>query len=359
MKKIFLLTVLGLTFITQSCIKDNEDPIAIPKSDGAVVSPNVGGASQPNQVWIDLGTEDVAYNKRTDWDFGFYTGTQFKVILNSSIMMAAGKIPNATNIDEVKEADLYDLQEKVVVASFDPANEQFIDDPKGYIVTGRTAISEITANDDSVYLINMGFDIYKGVETPGTAYTGGESRGWKKVQITRVNDGYKIKYANLNEKTHQEYIITKNSDFNFNFFSTISGKEVSAQPEKKKWDIGFTVITNVIAGAGSYIYADFVVTNVLGGASAYQVTVKAPATGQARYDQFKIEDIDVTKFINNDQTVIGANWRNPIGANGLEVYSDRFYVIRDADGYFFKLRFTRMTDPNGNRGFPQFEYKPL
>ncbi len=361
MKKLFIFSLLGLTLFTQSCINDNEDPIAIPPTDGAVIDPEVGGASQPNQVWIDLSSEQKTYNKRTDWDLGFYSGDQFKVAINYSVMMAAGAIPNATNIDAVKESDVTALKEKVQVGTFDPTNETYIDDPKGYIITGRTAIAEIKANDSEnpVYLVNMGRNLYTGAEVPGTVYTAGDARGWKKVQIVRYNDGYKIKYADLNETTHKEYIVSKKPEYDYTFFSMVNNKEVNIQPEASKWDLGFTVMTNVIAGAGSYIYADFVVTNVLGKVSAYQVTATAPVTGQTAYDQFKLENVDSSKFINNDQTIIGANWRNPVGTNGLEVYSDRFYVIRDADGYFFKLRFTRMTDINGYRGFPQFEYKPL
>lgn len=361
MKKLFIYSLLGLSFFTQSCINDNEDPIAIPPTDGAVVSPEVGGASQPNQVWIDLSSEEKTFNRRTDWDFGFYSGSQFKVSINYSIMMAAGAIPNKTNIDDVKESDVTELKTKVDVGTFDPTNEAYIDDPKGYIITGRTAIAEVRANDSEnpIYLVNMGRDIYNGAEVPGTVYTGGSSRGWKKVQIVRSNDGYKIKYADLNDTTHKEVIIAKNTAYNYTFFSIMNNKEVNIQPEKSKWDLGFTVMTNVIAGAGSYIYADFVVTNVLGNVSAYQVTATAPITGQTAYENFKLQDVDNSKFINDNQTIIGANWRNPVGVNGLEVYPDRFYVVRDADGYFFKLRFTRMTDVNGMRGFPQFEYKPL
>lgn len=361
MKKIFLLSLLGLTLFTQSCLNDNEDPVSISPTDGAVIEPEVGGASQPNQVWIDLSSEQKTYNKRTDWELGFYSGDQFKVTINYSIMMAAGAIPNATNIDAVKESDVTLLKEKVQVGTFDPINETYIDDPKGYISTGRTAIAEIKANDSEnpVYLVNMGRGLYTGAQTPGTVYTAGDARGWKKVQIVRFNDGYKVKYADINETSHQEYIVSKKPEFDYTFFNMTNHKEVNIQPEASKWDLGFTVMTNIIAGAGSYVFADFVITNVLGKVSAYQVTATAPNTGQSAYEQFKLENVESSKFINNDQTIIGANWRNPVGTNGLEVYSDRFYVIRDADGYFFKLRFTRMTDINGYRGFPQFEYKPL
>ncbi|WP_449399547.1 HmuY family protein [Chryseobacterium wanjuense] len=120
----------------------------------------------------------------------------------------------------------------------------------------------------------------------------------------------------------------------------------------------FTVFTNIISGAGSYIYADFVTTNNVAGVGAYQVLVTS-GSGVEAYNNFKTSDIDQSKFIYNDQRVIGANWRNPVGTNGLEVYGDRFYIIKDAEGYYFKLRFTRLTSTSGERGRPQFEYKPL
>ncbi|WDF45715.1 HmuY family protein [Chryseobacterium sp. KACC 21268] len=361
MKKLFIYISIISGFLFQSCINDNEDPVAVAPLDGSVVNPVVGGPTQPNQIWFDLSSGKETMNVRTDWDLGFYSGSQFKVIINTSIMMAAGAIPNANNIDAVKESDLTALKEKVQVANFDPTNETYVDTVTGQYLTEHTAISEIAANDaeNAVYLLNMGRDIYQGSVSVGSVVTGGDSRGWMKIQITRNGTGYKIKYANLNDTTHKEVNIDKNSDYNFNFFSLKNNRELLIQPEKHNWDLCFTVFTNTIAGAGTYIYADFVLSNLLSGVAAYEVTVTAPATGVEAYNNFKAEDIDPTKFIANDHRAIGGNWRNPVGTNGLETYGDRFYVIRDAEGYFFKVRFTRMTNTEGIRGYPQFEYKPL
>ncbi|CAI8939868.1 HmuY family protein [Chryseobacterium sp. IT-36CA2] len=360
MKKILFSLLIGASFISQSCINDNEDAVMVAPSDGAVVNPNVGGATQPNQVWIDLGTNTEVATKRTDWDFAFYTGNSFKVVLNSSIMMAAGKIPNATNIDLVTDASVTALKEQVQVANFNPANEAYIDDVKGNFPTGNTAIEEIKADDsqNGVYLVNMGRKIFTGNVPTGSVTTGGDSRGWMKVQVVRSGANYKIKYAELNATEHKELTITKNTAYNYNFVSLEKNSEVTVQPEKKKWDLCFTVFTNLIAGAGSYIYADFVLSNNVGGVGAYEVKVTS-GSGVEAYNNFKTSDIDPSKFIYNDQRVIGGNWRNPVGANGLEVYGDRFYVIKDAEGYYFKLRFTRITNTAGERGRPQFEYKPL
>jgi len=373
MKKILFCLLIGASFISQSCLNDNEDPVSVMPSDGAIVDPGVGGATQPNQVWIDLSDIDPitkkpkeTLTKRTDWDLALYSGNEFKVVLNSSIMMAAGKIPNATNIDLVTEASVATLQTQVQVADFNPANVAYIDDVKGNFPTDKTAIEEIKANesDNAVYLVNMGKEIYSGSVPTGSVATGGDSRGWMKVQIVRTATGYKVKYAELNSTTHKELNISKNAAYNYNFVSLKNDKEVFIQPEKKKWDICFTVFTNTIIGAGSYIYADFVTLNNVGGAGAYEVIVPSTSSGVEAYTNFKVSDVDQSKFIHNDQRVIGANWRNPVGANGLEVYGDRFYVIKDAEGFYFKLRFTRLTKSTtngqaGERGFPQFDYKPL
>lgn len=375
MKKIFYCLLVGAAFIAQSCINDNEDPVSVAKIEGSIADPRVGGATQPNQVWIDLSETDPVtkgplqkLNRRTDWDLALYSGPEFKVVLNSSIMMAAAKIPNVTDFSQVTEATVSTLKNQVQVANFNPANEVYIDDVKGDFPYGYTAIEEIKANDseNGVYLVNMGKEIYTGSVPVGSVATGGDSRGWKKVQIVRSGEGYKVKSADIDGSNYYEVTVNKNAAYNYNFISLKNKSEVSIQPERKKWDLCFTVFTNTISGAGSYIYADFVTINNVGGTGAYEVIVPAGTSGVETYNNFKTSDINPSKFIYNDQRVIGSNWRNPVGTNGLEVYGDRFYILKDPNGYYFKLRFTRLTKANTDdqgvkdeRGFPSFEYKPL
>lgn len=106
-------------------------------------------------------------------------------MLNSSIMMAAAKIPNVTDFSQVTEATVSTLKNQVQVANFNPANEVYIDDVKGNFPSGYTAIEEIKANDseNAVYLINMGKEIYSGSVPVGSVATGGDSRGWKKYRL--------------------------------------------------------------------------------------------------------------------------------------------------------------------------------
>ena len=112
--------------------------------------------------------------------------------------------------------------------------------------------------------------------------------------------------------------------------------------------------------AGSYFYADFVTTNTLNGVGAYQVSVTG-SLDQA-YTAFKLKDVEPAKFVFNDHRAIGDKWRTTTGTatNPVPfVYSDRFFVLKDAEGFYFKLRFNKMKDENGNRGFTNFEFEPL
>lgn len=361
MKKILFYLLIGGAFTAQSCINDNEDPVAVAKTDGYTVDAKVGGATQPNQVWFDFGTNSMILTKRNDWDLAFYAGNEFKVVLNSSVAMAAAKIPNATDIKQVTTASVGTMTTDVVVGPYSTANIGYIDDVKGNIPSGYTAIEEVKANasDNGIYLINMGVKVYTGNVAAGSVNTGSESRGWMKIQVVRQGNGYKVRYAPLDETTNiKELNITKNSAYNYNFVSLVNDSQLSIQPEKKNWDIGFTVFTNVIEGAGTYVYADFITINNMGGAGAYEVKVTGTTTGAEAYNAFKFSDIDQTKFVYNDQRVIGSNWREA-GPSGSQVKSTVFYVIKDAEGYYFKLRFKNMTDEKGERGHPQFEYKPL
>lgn len=355
-------------FIFNSCVKEDDSPIVIPPFEGKVVTLladdkiNKGDPTEANQFWIELGTGKVTITHRENWDLGFYSGDDFRVILNSSLVMSVGKIENAINIDAVNSQTVASLKSLVQVANFQN-NSQYIDNPNGQILAQTTGIDEIKLdeNQNNVYLLNMGHKTYMGSTTVGSVYTMGEARGWKKIRILRHNGGYKIQYADLDDTNHKEFIVTKDSNYNHQFFSFKTENYVEIQPRKMNWDLSFTVFTN-LTNAGSfmtsYVYPDFIISNTLGNVSAYEV-VTAAGQGETEYTNFKLENVEPSKLVSNDQRIIGSNWRTTTGANGAEVYSNKFYIIKNSVGLYYKLRFLRIKDEAGNRGYPQFEYKPL
>lgn len=321
---------------------------------GQSLSPAVGGATQPNQVYIDLSSGGNATALRTSWDLGFYSGSEFKVAINGSLKMAAKQL-ETTNIDEVQVAD-----ESMIIAQGQGFATQ-IDHPAGLI--SGTAIATISDNDadNKVYLINMGSNPSETAPAAGSeGSASGSSRGWKKVRILKSGNDYKIQYADIDATTHEEKIISKNSAFNFTFFSLTSKNVVNVEPQKNQWDINFTTFTNLVGPTTPYYYPDFVVTNLKGGARSYQVLTSAFS-----YESFTRANVTDASFT-EDQRNIGSNWRSTsvTGPGGVPVSAfvlrtDRFFVIKDPAGNIYKLKFTGGANSAGERGFPTFEYALL
>lgn len=295
--------------------------------------------------------------KRTDWDLGFYSGDEFAVILNTSALMSASPIPGVTELNQVTSTSVASLMMQVQVANFNPENIQYIDDVRGNYLDNGTVIKEL----NTVYLINLGYGIYNGPFDPGTSYSGGDLRGWKKIKITEADaDSYTLQYANLDDAQYQEAVITKEPTHNFTFFSLVGGNIADIQPPRQDWDICFTIFVNEVIDLegntqGSYIFSDFVMTNTLTETSVYQV-VTNETTLLEDYNNFTAADINPSLFTSNDHRAIGANWRTVPGAI---VRKDRFYVLKDSQGVNFKIRFISMSDAEGYRGHPVFEFEPL
>ncbi len=324
---------------------------------GSSIAAEVGGASQPNQVYVDLSSGNKTSVPRVSWDLGFYSGSEFRVALNSSVKMSVKKLETA-NIDEVQ------VEDPSMIINTGQGNVNQVDAPAGNInETAMTAVSD-NNDDNKVYIINMG-------NNPGTtpavgseATASGPHRGWKKVRILKSGNDYKIQYADLGATTHQEKTISKNAAFNFTFFSLVSNNVVPVEPQKNQWDLNFTSFVNVVSLGGPpvpYNYPDFVVTNTKGGASSYQVLNSEGFT----YDSFTRANVNETKFT-ADQRNIGSNWRatSVVGPDGNPVSQfvvrlDRFFVVKDAAGNIYKLKFTSALSATGERGFPVFQYALL
>ena len=316
---------------------------------GGSFNPEVGGPNQGNQVYLDLSSQSSTLVQRDSWDLGFYNGDDFRVTINGSIYMAV-KALSGTNIDAITQADVSSIQAQVAVGTFNPANAAYVDAPNGNIL--ETAIAEISPNynENPVYLLNLGYEVGTDTPTTGSVAIAGEQRGWKKIRILRSGNDYVLQYANLNDTSHQEITISKDPAYNFNHVSFNSNTTVNVEPQKEKWDICFTVFTNVLSGAGSYGFSDFVYHNRKGSTLAYRVN-----TTDFQYDNFESNNIIESNF-SSDQTIIGSSWRSVF--NGT-TYDDRFYIIKDSNGNMYKLKFLALTNNDGVRGYPEFEYKLL
>ncbi|WP_394420794.1 HmuY family protein [Tenacibaculum mesophilum] len=357
--KFFTLILLTTMYSFISCGSDNDlpsEPIKV-VIEGAEVSPEVGGPNQPNQVYIDLSTNTTTEIKRDSWDLGFYSGSEFRVVINGSISMAAAKL-STTDIDAVSSStqEVKDLQPLVRTNTYTDESAPFVDHPSGDITKTAIAEIEVTEANNKVYLVNLGYEVATDKPATGSYSANGDERGWKKIRVLKEGDAYVLQYADLDATTHKEIVITKTEGYHFTFFSFNTEAKVNVEPMKENWDLNFTIFTDLLPSYGPYVYADFVVNNIKSNVKGYMIdTEKENYT----YNDFTLTDVKVENF-GDTQTVIGKSWRVGGGPSSLPSRKDNvFYVIEDTDGNLYKLKLLALTNDAGERGYPEFVYSLL
>lgn len=305
---------------------------------------NGGGATYGNKVFVDLSANRQTPVQRTNWDLGFYSASgtdSFRVILNASCAMMARQI-NKNDLNAVTAADTVGFTTDVAYSAFAPSPTQmaYIDYPDGDI--SRTAMGPVAANasDNKVYIINRG----TGIGTPAPL------RGWKKIRVLRnATGGYTLQYADIAATSYSTLEIPKDGTYFFNYVSFDNGL-VNVEPAKNKWDIAWCYTGYVFNFGGEvpYMFQDFIVQNRNVAVAKVMVATK---TYEA-FNESSLTDGTITTW-STKQSTIGSDWRATQPAPAAN--TDRYYIIRDGDGNYYKVRFKALTD-GGVRGFPSLEF---
>ena len=320
---------------------------------------NGGGPTYPNRVFIDLSASRQTAVLRTNWDLAFSTGSDFTVLLNSSNGMMARPL-NKTDLNTVTAADTVGWGNQLSLAAVfaalvNPTPDwvaeaiNWIDNPAD--PRGNPAIDPIsaTASENKVYIVNRG----NGPGNPAPAL------GWKKIRILRNGNGYTLQYADISATTFSEVQINKDNQFGFVYVSLSNGSIVNVEPPVQRWDIAWNGFTNSIPFNSSnlgmvtvpYYFQDIIIQNLTG------VETAQVLTSTITYEAFAEADLASVDFSNQNQIKIGSGWRTGGGPGSPpSIRTDRFYVIKDADGNYYKLRFTALTT-DGQRGRPRFEFE--
>ncbi|MBK6264431.1 HmuY family protein [Marivirga sp. S37H4] len=300
---------------------------------------NSGGADFPLQSFADLSKHSVRSVDKYSWDLGFTTDNTFRVILNSSAQVMARAI-DKVDLTNVTAEDTVDFANEMQIGFMATnAAVAWIDSPNGDL--SATAIAEISANDseNKVYIIKRL----------------GDHRDWKKVKINRNGDGYSIQYADIDATEFSTTEIQKDAAYNFKFFDLDQG-ETEFEPAKDTWDIMYGTYTEIVSfgqPAIPYSYNDYIIIN------RNQTSVSLVMVEDFSFEEFSIEHTTEVSF-ESEINALGANWRQGGGPGSApQLFDDRFFVIKDADENFYKIRFTRLYSEDGERGYPEFEYQLL
>lgn len=315
---------------------------------------NDGAEKYANMVYVDLSNNSQIQIKRKSWNLGFYCGDEFRVILNSSYTTVA-VASEKTDFAAVTLEDAQKAPNIAAGAMSEDFSADWIDDVEGDLT--KTAFGMIAENaaENKVFFVASADNK---TNTDGT-----ENRSlWYKVKVTRNGEGYRVEYGKVGDTTPKTVEIAKNPIYNFVGLSLESGEKVDAQAEGKKWDIMWAyaaAVSQMASGPVTSFSQDVVTSNSVGGVETAVVMVDEQTT----YDNFKVTDITSKADFEKKANVIGTTWRTPAmpGVTNAGVKTDRFYVLKDSYGNYYKLRFTKFgTGTDGTeRGRPEIEYALL
>ena len=319
-------------------------------SDEFIIEGN-GDENFQYSVYVDFSANRQTRADRKSWNLGFWCGDEFRVVLNGAYSTAAtpsdkSDIKDVTLADANAVTDEFNLNTNPMGAM--GLSETIFDTPDGSL-TG-TAFAEISAdeNENKVYFVASDGDKDNSREM------------WWKVKVTRKNDGYNVQFGRVNGGDVQSIDIAKDKAYNFVFLSLEKAKTVSAEPQTDKWDMKWSYdLAHAYMGMSSYLMfsQDVLTINTWGG-----VKVATVMTTDKAYDALTANDIPSLTF-SSDREAIGTTWRSTGGMGGSGgVKTDRYYVICDPAGNYYKIRFIRggfSTTEGGTRGRPELEYELL
>ena len=349
-KKILLVASAALLFT--ACKKDKDPVFVINNSSGAqvelngITSAGEAGGSAGNSVYLDLSSDKTTTALRSGWDLGFYSGPEFRVIINNT-SSAGAKVLAKNDLTQVDETDTIGLTLSVNQFNPLPSDLVYFDDINGNITS--TVIPAASANDASnnVVIINRG------------AGGGITARPWMKIRVLRnATGGYTLQYARIKETTFQTLTVPKSDDYHFTFVSFDKGI-VAVEPPKENWDIVWSYSLfhqDFGAGLAPYNFADMIAVNHLSNVQVRQRTYATEAIATAAYDAFNRDSVNANPVAPGRWT-IGSGWRSTQPATGAR--RNIFYVIKDPAGNYYKFRCLSMGvgSDGETRGKPVFAYK--
>ncbi len=329
MNRNIILSVLLIIVAFSSCFKEDE-MVKLPPQGDVVKGKVALGKDYKDQIFFDIATNEIiSTNLKTDWDLSFEAAPDsFDIYLNYSKKMYAGT-SKETSLDKVTSSSGITLKFDDITGN--PDSAAFVD---WYF------------EKDGVYTSNE----YVYVVDRGLGLDGEELLGKKKIIVQIENGNYKLHYANLDGSDDKELIIEKNNDYHYMYFSFDNGI-VDIAPKKLDWNLQFTRYATILpVGDGTTI--EYLVTGVL--TNPYNVEV---AEDTISFEGIELEDVENYSF-SKDFDAIGYDWK--IFSDGeYTIDTNKSFIIKNNDGFYYKLRFIDFYDENGIKGTPTFEIVKL
>ena len=326
-----LAFLLLLMFFLHSCFED-ESPVP-PHEQGDLEEGQAAlGPTYGNQVYFDLSdNEVVASNILSDWDLSFSGETGgWTIRLNSSRFMLAGN-----SMDTIFSGNLDPEQ---LDMRFDTSDGN---PDSTAIGTWYEPSGDSIRSLRYVYLIDLGTDDQ------------GEAIGFKKVSFDLAGNDILLRMANPDSSMDTIVHVRLDPQALSTYYSFQNGVRDNV-PEPGTWSLLFSRYTTMLVTDEGDDYPYLVV-----GALLNPNGVQAALDTIHDFMDIGIGDIAELEFTSRAD-IIGYEWKEyDFDAGVYTIVPGLSYVIRDRDGFYYKLRFVDFYSDEGIKGYPTFEYVRL
>ncbi len=311
-----------------SCEKPEELWELPPAGSETVTSVNMG-PNYDNAVYVNLKTGTTQTRNIYSWHLGFATGAT-----ENHIVMNGGNEVQIHQTGDTAFANTYTVGSSTA---------WLWDNPNGKVDSTAFAgwYDTITnSSRNTVYIVDLGTKA---------------SVRYKKLKVLSVSPtSFVVMHANLDGSNELTVTIPKSVQSNYTYYNLELNRFVSFEPENFSWDLLFTRYRHV------YYDMDPITPYYVNGAliNTKFVMVKE-TTGLA------FEEIDQTKatqlLLTQKADEIGFDWKffDLNGSGKYVVDSKKIFIIKDKDGYLYKLKFIDFYDEAGTKGVPKFAYQRL
>lgn len=320
MKNIKALILFSLIVFVSSC-EEPELPVE-PVNSGEVEREQLNMQSNYEmQLYYDLETNSVVKeNSKLSWDIAFQMNSEYNMVLNGA---RASKIAFYEGLSFADKPDTTDSK-----WSFDASSGNL-----------DSTAAKTFLEKKGLFVLDRGYD------------PKGKKTGYRKFTIEIEQDSYKLQYGKFEDTEPATTFIEKDSTYNFVSFSFKTNSVYIHEPARENWDLLFSQYTHLFEDPP----IPYLVTGVL--INPYKVAVSEIT--DIEFKDISLEDAQKAQ-LSRKQDIIGYDWKfYSFDEAAYLINSDKTYVIRDTEGFFYKLRFIGFTDENGERGAPEFEVQRL
>lgn len=316
MKNKFILILL--LFVLFSCDK-GEIPIPKPDSGNLQTQQVSMGEYYETQLYYSLEkNEIISTNSKTAWDLKFSPTTlPFHILLNSGngMRVTTTNTPFETTLSFTGTDWKYDNQ------------------------TGKIdSIAFESFNTELLYIIDRGYDEF------------GQSLGLYKFKFNYISaDSISFLLGKIDATEGVTYHLTL-KEFDFVYFSLPNGL-VEIAPDYSSWDLNFTQYMHLFHEP----FTPYVVSGVL----LNPFETSATLINDIEFEQITFDDAANLNFYSN-RNFIGYDWKfYDLDAGKYLVDPEMKFIIKNQNGYYYKLRFIDFYNESGIKGFPKFEVQQL